>query len=59
MTLSLSVYLSACLLLFLLFVGAVGLGLSHVMDDEGRCGKMTRGGGSRGAHAPNPSILQV
>ena len=31
-----------------------GLGLSHVMDDEGRCGKMIRGGGSRGAMSPPP-----
>ena len=58
------VCLSVCLFVIIFAVcRRGGLGLSHVMDDEGRCGKMTRGGGSGGpgVHGPsrNPQILNV
>ena len=43
------VCLSVCLFVIIFAVcRRGGLGLSHVMDDEGRCGKMTRGGGKGG-----------
>ena len=49
------VCLSVCLFVIIFAVcRRGGLGLSHVMDDEGRCGKMTRGGGSGGPGGPWP-----